>query len=268
MAVRLISWNLNKRRAIDAQITALGERQPDFVALQEVKARHLEALRRHFAEIGLPYVLDSHTDPTISQRGYIVVASRWPITCQPRARRLPCPESTLTVRARTPHGDVELHAIHVPTVSNSLPFKDAFLEEVCTRLSHRSRRHRILCGDFNFPQRELTDGTLITFAEKIRADGTFFVRRGHARHAEIERFILNGLAEYDLHDVYRGVNGFIPQECSWYAHNRGRAFGFRLDHILASKSLHPQACSYLHHLREGGLSDHSAIEAVFEPEPR
>jgi len=253
MTIRLISWNVNKRRAIAEQITALAERQPDLVALQEVKARHLEALRDHFAAIGLPYVLDSHTNAKISHRGYIVIASRWPITRKKSRQRLPCPESTLTVCAETPHGETEIHAIHVPTSGNGLPFKDAFLEEVCSRLEHRCHRHRILCGDFNFPQRELADGTLITFGETIRADGSFFVRRGSMRRTEIERFILNGLTQYDLHDVYRGLNGFTPQDCSWYAYNRGRAFGFRLDHILASASLRPVECSYLHHLREGSF---------------
>ncbi len=264
--MRLISWNLNKRRAIDQQIAALAERQPDVVALQEVKARHLEAMRGYFAEIGLPYVLDSKIEAHESVRGYVVVGSRWPLERKrPTRRRLPCPEGTLTVWADTPHGTVELHAIHVPTIGNGLPFKGAFLEEVCSRLARHSPHHRILCGDFNFPQRELADGTIITFAETIRADGSFFVRRGHTRQAEMQRFILNGLAEYDLHDVYRAVNGFSPQECSWYAYNRGRAFGFRLDHILASKSLHAQACTYLHPFRENGLSDHSPIEAVFAP---
>src|SRR5215213_2997591 len=79
MIVRLISWNINKRRAIDEQVAALAERQPDLVALQELKARHLDALRDLFAQVGLPYVLDSKVDSEISHRGYVVIASRWPL---------------------------------------------------------------------------------------------------------------------------------------------------------------------------------------------
>src|SRR5262249_24451983 len=163
------------------------------------------AIRGHFAEIGLPHVLDSKIEAHESVRGYVVIASRWPLERKrPTRRRLPCPEGTLTAWADTPHGVIEMHAVHVPTNGNGLLFKGGFLEELCARLSKRSPRHRILCGDFNFPQRELADGTLITFGETIRADGSFFVRRGLDRQAEIERFILNGLAEFDLHDVYRG----------------------------------------------------------------
>ena len=106
---------------------------------------------------------------------------------------------------------------------------------------------------------------MITFGEKIRKDGTYYIQRGRERQVIAERAIMSGLSENDLHDVYRSLNGFTPQEHSWVARNRGRSFGFRLDHILASQSLRPQECLYLHRLREIGLSDHSAIEAVFSP---
>ena len=61
------------------------------------------------------------------------------------------------------------------------------------------------------------------------------------------------------------MHGFTPQDHSWVAQNRGRAFGYRLDHILASHSLNPLQCVYLHPFRENRLSDHSPIEAVFSP---
>jgi hypothetical protein len=41
----------------------------------------------------------------------------------------------------------------------------------------------------------------------------------------------------------------------------------RLDHILASSELRPGDCEYIHGWRELGLSDHSAMEALFEPQP-
>jgi len=46
--------------------------------------------------------------------------------------------------------------------------------------------------------------------------------------------------------------------------SRGRA-AYRLDHVIASDSLRATACDYVHEWREAGLSDHSAIEAVFDP---
>ena len=49
-------------------------------------------------------------------------------------------------------------------------------------------------------------------------------------------------------------------------HTRARRkAAHRLDHVLASAGLGPVACDYVHGWREAGLSDHSAIEATFEP---
>jgi exonuclease III len=268
VTVRLISWNLNKRRAIYQQIEALASREPDLIALQEVTARNLVAVRDYCTRIGLPYVLDSKLTKEISHRGYVVIASRWPSRRKRRIsalRPLPCTEATATALVDSPYGVIEIHAVHVPNMSNPDGMKWDFLEELCSRLSRHCLHHRILCGDFNFPQRELPEGVVITFGERIRQDGSYHVRRGRERQAAAERNILVGLSDYDLRDVYRDLNGFTPQEHSWVARNRGRAFGFRLDHILASQSLRPQECCYLHPLREGGLSDHSPIEALFSP---
>jgi hypothetical protein len=59
--------------------------------------------------------------------------------------------------------------------------------------------HRILCGDFNTPQRESADGEVETWA-------------GHhpqwrQRWDAAERQVLTGLAAYDLPDVFHQVNG-------------------------------------------------------------
>lgn len=268
MTLRLISWNLNKRRALDQQIEALARRQPDLIALQEVTAKNLGTVRDLCTEIGLPHILDSKVVKAVSHRGYVVIASRWPLRRKRRISALhplPCTEATNTALVDSPFGMIEIHAVHVPNMSNPDGMKWDFLEELCSRLSRRCRHHRILCGDFNFPQRELPEGVVITFGERIRTDGTFYVQRGRERQATAERNILVGLSDYDLRDVYRTLQGFTPQEHSWVAYNRGRAFGFRLDHILASRSLNPQECRYLHPFREDGLSDHSPIEAVFSP---
>ena len=79
MSLRVISWNVNKRRAIDQQIEALACRQPDLIALQEVTAKNLEAVLKVCVEIGLPHLLDSKVAGEISHRGYVVIASRWPL---------------------------------------------------------------------------------------------------------------------------------------------------------------------------------------------
>jgi exonuclease III len=267
VTLRLISWNVNKRRIIGQQIETLANRQPDLIALQEVTAKNLAAARCAFETIGLHHVADSKVEDAVSHRGYVVIASRWPVQRAPHdgPHPLPCAEGTVTAMVDSPYGRIELHAVHIPTSANPNRLKIGFLEELHSRLSRPCANHRILCGDFNFPQRELPDGIVITFGERIRKDGSYHIRRGYERQAVAEQGILTGLAAYDLHDVYRRLNGFTAQDHSWAARNRGRSFGFRLDHILASQSLQPLECRYLHQLREDGLSDHSAIEAVFAP---
>jgi exonuclease III len=50
--MRVISWNVQGRvKALPEQLRALAERQPDVVALQEVRESTIELLRDGFQEI-------------------------------------------------------------------------------------------------------------------------------------------------------------------------------------------------------------------------
>lgn len=80
-----------------------------------------------------------------------------------------------------------------------------------------------------------------------------------------ERNVLKGLAEFNLPDVFRALHGYEVEEFSWFWKGKGRRIGRRFDHIFASRDLKEVRCEYLHSLRERGLSDHSPIEADFEP---
>jgi exonuclease III len=135
---------------------------------------------------------------------------------------------------------------------------------VFRQLACKATTPRILCGDFNSPMVETQSGELITFSQTRRANGSYAVVRGWERMDAAERALLEGLRPFDLHDAYRMLHGYQVDDSSWYAKNKGREFGFRLDHILASSSLIPVSVQYLHALRQNSLSDHAAVEAVFE----
>jgi len=140
-------------------------------------------------------------------------------------------------------------------------------EGVYRRLAYQSDIPRILCGDFNSPQQETTDGQLVTWGEKLEKNGE--ISGGEGRWAVGERSVLKGLAEYDLPDIFRLLNGYQIQEYSWFMRFKGRiAAKRRFDHIFASKSLNAVECQYLGEVVEQKLSDHAAIEAVFEPDER
>jgi len=272
--MKVVSWNVNVRRDAEGQIAALAAYAPDVVALQEVTAARVPLLRAAFVANGLPYVHETAsactaiTDNRCRDRG-VLIASRWPCTllASPLDHVLPWPERLLSVCVHTLSGDVELHTVYVPSVgsdSRSLSARLLTLEQLHTRLACTSAIPRILCGDFNLPQHETPDGTVITFAQTRRAGGYSTPQaEGKRRGHQAELRIMGDLAAYDLVDVYRALHGYAHTDASWY----GRTTGYRLDHLFAATSLRAISCRYLHDLRERNLSDHSALEAVFAPTP-
>ena len=67
-----------------------------------------------------------------------------------------------------------------------------------------------------------------------------------------------------LIDAYRHLHGYGRQEFSWFLKRKELRIGRRFDHVFCSPELKVLACEYLHHLREEGLSDHSALELDFD----
>lgn len=281
--MRLISWNVARAgpERIGCQVAALAARAPDIIALQEVRINRVPEFRRALADAGFPCVLDGFAgvDATfIGQRATgVIIASRWectPLLAMRKRMRLPWPERLLSVVVATAWGPVELHTIYVPTgVGRGRAVKAQTVEALYAGLARSARQPRILCGDFNFPQHEMADGTLITFGQTLRRNGAFGITDAVADANE--RKILRDLAAHDLTDVYRTLHGYTRQDLSWYHLASGK--GFRLDHVLASHALGATECHYLDHFRtarpeEYGtfafnkLSDHAAMEVVFAPE--
>ena len=251
--MRLVSWNVNGRVGrIDEQIAALKKQWCDAIALQEVTQTTAPLLRAGLQGIGLQYVVDSfqrsrNRAALVGPRRYgELIACRWPLRLlSPERFDVPWPERILSVVVQSPSGNIYLHTTHIPPGSTNGWKKIEMLEGIYKRLAHKSRVPRILCGDFNTPQEETSDGKVITWG------------KGRTRWGSGERNILEGLAEFDLIDVYRFRHGYKVQEYSWYARPY---IGRRYDHVFASRSLlNDVECKYLHSFREKKLSDHSAI---------
>lgn len=255
--MKLISWNVAGRSALlEAQADALARQDPDLVCLQEVRATTLPRWRDALMAAGLDVFEDSSA--FIGERRFFnLAASRWALRQLPPIGA-PQPERVLSVLVETPHGPLELHNVHVPPAQSAGLLKVETCEAIHFALARPTERHRILCGDFNAPRMETAEGEVITFAAH-HPDSL-------ARWDAAERSILTGLAEWDLVDVFRALHGYERQDASWVFNTRNRRkSAHRLDHILASKRLGPVWCDYHHGWRESGLSDHSAIEGVFEP---
>ncbi|MDQ6631085.1 MAG: hypothetical protein M3Y82_04915, partial [Verrucomicrobiota bacterium] len=181
----------------------------------------------------------------------------------------PWPEKVLSVTVNTSQGTIEIHTVHFPNGSNHGWTKIDMFEAIYTMLACNAKDHRILCGDFNSPLDETTDGQIRTFGQVTKApDGRYIITKKYERWDMGERNVMEGLRRYDLQDVFRSIHGYKKEAFSHYTNNRGNRIGRRFDHIFASDSLNVVKCEYLNRLRCPELSDHAPIEAVFNPNQR
>jgi exonuclease III len=249
--VRLISWNVNRRTSVLAQQAhALAGREPDVVALQEITARSRPLWEAALATIGLPHARCSW--PPRPRRTVVLIATREPYE-PAEPLDVPWPETTLAARV----GGVTVHCAHVPNAANGWVKPDT-LAALRAGLA-RTHGPRVLCGDFNTPRREKPDGTVISFArdthERLRPE------RGD-RWDGAELGVVPGLRDLGFADAWRTLHGYDRKEPSWVFRHGG---GWRLDHVFASDELEPVAATYHHAWRDGGLSDHSALEVDIRP---
>jgi exonuclease III len=258
VSLSLLTWNVAGRTTLlGDQLSAVGRREADLVCLQEVRASTATAWRSSLAADGLVHVLESGGFRS-GRRLFNLTASRWPLAELP-AVGAPQPERVLSAVVDSPWGPIDLHNAHIPPAQRNGLVKVETCEALFERLARPAERHRILCGDLNTPRWERPTGEIETTAPEHPLH--------EARWDAAERSLLEGLREWDLSDAFRALNGWDRADVSWIFNTGNiRRSGHRLDHVLASSALRPVQCDYVHGWREAGLSDHSAMEAVFEPE--
>lgn len=255
--MRFLTWNLNGRvKRLQEQVDAIAALNCDLVTLQEVKENTAAILRDCLNAHGFGHAADSfqrcaNRSILIGPRRYgDLISSRFPFHLLPETEfSIPWPERVLSALIETPIGDLELHTTHIPPGSSNGWIKIETLEGIYNRLARPSTTRRILCGDFNTPKEEKSDGRILTW------------RREGSRWDLGERNIVLGLADYDLVDVYLYRHGYQCKDFSWYARAHT---GRRFDHVFASrKAIEGIECSYLHSIRESRLSDHSPLLVDF-----
>jgi exonuclease III len=231
-------------------------------------------LRRALIKSGFPFALNSFelqescSRLTGPRRYGLLLASRTPVEPVLQDFDVPWPERILVALIRFASGAVLVYTTHIAPGASNAWIKIEMLEGLYRGLARSLATPRILCGDFNTPQLERSDGTVVTWGQDVSPDGRATVWgswKGDTgkRWDSAERRVLVGLARFDLTDVFRSLYGYKRQEYSWYAKNRGRVIGRRFDHVFASAFLKPISCKYIHPLREQRLSDHSPIEVTF-----
>ena len=258
--MRLVCWNVNKRvrDGLKRQVEAVATLRPDVVGLQEITPTTSDAWLVGLAAIGLEHgvsSLDLVPEARAQRRparSGVLLASRWPFEVLPLWDALPFPERQVSGLIATPTGAVEVHVVHVPSSGRMQELglrtaKAETFEGIYERLARPSPVPRILCGDFNAPDDELPDGTVVPWGPDKRT-----------KAAELAMVV--GLWEHDFVDVFRSLHGYADRAPSWHGSRRG----YRLDHVLASPALRPTSCRYVDEVRTGRLSDHAAVEAEFD----
>jgi endonuclease/exonuclease/phosphatase family metal-dependent hydrolase len=273
--VKLISWNTNARRNTAAQARALLARRPDIIALQEVTAHSVNDWVAALRDGGLPQVQSTLTSSELGRGPHaygVLIASHYPLGDQAGVS-FPVPawqEKVLSLHLDTPLGKLAMHTVHVPNGSANGWAKIEVLEAVFAGVSACcAGRDTLLCGDFNTPQCELASGEIVTWAQDVDESGRTQVARrilggSGLRWDAGERNILSGLQPFGMRDVFRSLHGYEVDACSWIVRRKDLVRRRRFDHVLASARLQTISCEYLTEWLDERLSDHAAIEAVFE----
>jgi exonuclease III len=289
-ALRLISWNICGGKNLQAKVEQILYFYPDLITLQEVTPESAAYIKQNLKGYFIADTLNIDFHEISGMRKGklgVLVASRWPFSGLSLLERPKLhniwpdtllellqdmfrPERFISVKVESSWGNIELCCAHIPPASSHKPqsnprgwIKVYMAEAIYQRLAHQSLFPRILCGDLNTPKAEFSNGQYLTWARRNK-NGSFNKQRGYNSQLwdQAERKVLSGLADFDLPDTYRLVNGYVRvNDFSYYAGGNGR----RYDHIFSSQSLRALECSYIHSLREAKLSDHLPIVAVFEP---
>jgi len=258
---KLISWNVaGWIRRLEGQFKLIEKWQPDILAIQETRKNGVDRFRSLLGDIGLIHCEHSLDQISGATKG-VAIFSRWPLQ-RLDSFVVPFSHSTVSVSVQF-DCSFDLHNVHIPNGSDNKWKKIETFEGVHDGISAKPTDRTILCGDFNSPQKELADGRVIVWGEKIRKDGTVVPTRD-ARWRNGEALFFHGLPKLGMPDVYRRCNGWEKEEFSWYFQRKtGVSPARRFDHIFAGESFTPVVCHYLHEGREMRLSDHSAIEGEF-----
>lgn len=279
-----MSWNVqkssNREGRIDDQLDFIQQCDVDILLLQEVRygkdSKWLTVWEDGLEERGLGEIehscdwaaeLGDSTVPPHSDIGHdnghlTAVNTNWKLTRREHTIRdrvedqdlayldTHFPEKILVTPLETPSMNLDLWNVRAVPGNGWGEEKVKIFETVYNRLTEEGRKTRILAGDFNSPDEELSDGQAVPFGYDKRPDF-------RNRKVSAELNILKGLGHLGMRDVFRDQHGYGDlnvEDSSWKSK--------RFDHMFASEKLTQTDCYYDH---EGlNYSDHAPIIAEFE----
>jgi len=287
--MKIISWNVNGRvqDAARRQVQAILRRDPDFIALQEVRKSGLAIWQqlleaRGFEMVNTAHLLDkpypappypgyARTTDHIQRTYSNLIASKLPLKelgglefVNRNERRLAFPEKYLGASTKVDGREIEIHNGHVPPGSSRGMLKVHAYEAVRRRVDERPRVPKLLCADLNAPFAEDEAGPLPSGASQrgVPAPADEWTRVQTARWVAAEA----GLLEHpNLRDAYRVVR---KPGTRFPASHHTRSGGKRYDYVLASPGIEIHNCKYLTQWMNATgarkrLSDHAGVEVEF-----
>ena len=241
--MKIATWNVNGIRARAAQLCEwLARDKPDVVCLQELKAET--------AQIPEACKLPEYHVYWHCMRAYSGVSLHIRSEICPAAPAFAHPEFDMESRIVTAEmGDTVFASVYVPNGGKDYPAKLRFLESLIAWVGrlHAEGRSLVLCGDINIARTEM--------------DVHPRERKPVIGQLPEERALFERMLGEHLVDVGRAKDPANPNLFTWWApwrNLRQRNIGWRLDYILASKTLAARA-SECKVLAEVGTSDHAPV---------
>jgi exodeoxyribonuclease-3 len=248
--VKIATWNVNGIRARQGQVQEFLDReQPDVVCLQEIKAA-IDQLPVWLVDLE-GYWCYWHGDKGYSGVGLHVRKQTG--TERPAFFHPSFDFEHRIVTARLPEAVVA--SVYVPNGGKDFDAKMRFLDALDAYVADvtASGTPLVVCGDLNVARTDMD------VHPKERRPGA--IGQSAQERAVIERILGRGLV-----DVHRALHPEDTDLFTWWApwrNMRARNIGWRLDYVLASKTLADRAASCAVQ-RETGTSDHGPVIAVFQ----
>jgi exodeoxyribonuclease-3 len=248
--LKVATWNVNGIRARQAQVLEWVERErPDVICLQELKST-LAQVPAALCELQ-GYRCYWHGERAYSGVGLHVRREAFP--SEPLFGHPTFDFETRIVSAQIE--DLIFVSVYVPNGGKDFAAKMEFLLQLekFIREVHADGKRLVLCGDINIARTERD-------VHPKERNPALVGQRPEEREL-FERILRQGLV-----DVGRALDPDNDNLFTWWApwrRLRERNIGWRLDYVLASKSLAAKAAR-CEAFREIGTSDHAPVLALFD----
>jgi exodeoxyribonuclease III len=248
--MKIATWNVNGIRARQAQLQELIEKeQPAVLCLQEIKAA-IDQLPVWLCDI------EGYWCYWHGGKGYSGVGLHVRKATVPERPAFDHPDFDYEHRIVTVAlPALTVASLYAPNGGTDFPAKMRFLEslELFVARFEAAGRPIVLCGDFNVAP---TDMDVHPKERKPNIIG----------QRPDERALIERIISHDLVDVHRKMEPDNADLFTWWApwrNLRQRNIGWRLDFVLASRTLADKAVSCVVQ-REFGTSDHGPVIAAFD----